>query len=215
VDPIVAARKLLSDEVTAQHQRLVDDLASLLREYDDRGALKSTGPLMEGTLICCAMLQDRVEIFSKVLKSVVASSGAAQRNFNALELKGLVGEFLRPKDPFLLEQLSGLISVAEAPDVIDKLLDKVEKTRAHVLMRLGVEIDLLCRRTGSSGSSFWRSRHFHRGLIFAEIGLIVATVWYAFLMVYNPAANAEIPLILTGILTFFLNWMRRAVAANL
>lgn len=215
-DPIAAARKLLSEKVSAQHQRLVRDLADLVREYDDRGALKSTEPLMEGTLICCSMLQDRVEIFSDALKDIVASSGAAQRTFNALELKGLVGEFLRPGDPFCKDQLSELIAASELPEkVIDKLMDKIEKQRAKVLMRLGVEIDLLCKGTSSRGTTFWRSRRFLRGLVAAEVVLILATVWYAFSMVYSPGSNAEMPLLLTGLMTFVLNWLRRSVSASL
>ena len=88
-DPIVAARKLLSDEVTAQHQRFVEGLANLLREYDDRGALKSTDTLMEGTLICCSMLQDRVEIFSKALNA--DNSVGCWTVWKALESKQIAG----------------------------------------------------------------------------------------------------------------------------
>ena len=214
IDPIPAARDLLSDEVSAQNLRLVDDIAALLRENDARGTLKSNETLMQSTLLCCEMLQNRLDVCLSALKPFLNSSKSAENDIGPTELKGLVAEFFSPRDPFLRDQLSEVITTIGAPDVLDKLCSKVERTRSHVLTRLGVEIDILWRRAKASKSRFWQSYWFRKVIFVTEIGCSLATVWFAYIWIHNPASYVSIPMIVTGFLVYGFGRFRKYLDAN-
>ncbi len=214
IDPIPAARDLLSDEVSAQNLRLVDDIAALLRENDARGTLKSNETLMQSTLLCCEMLQNRLDVCLSALKPFLNSSKVVESDIGPAELKGLVAEFFSPRDPFVRAQLSEVICTTGAPDVLDKLYSKVERTRSHVLTRLGVEIDILCRRAKASKSKFWQSSSFRKVMLVAEISCSIATVWFAYAWIHNPASYVSIPMIVTGFLVYGIGRFRKYLEAN-
>jgi hypothetical protein len=214
IDPIPAARDLLSDEVSAQNLRLVDDIAALLRKNDASGTLKSNDTLMQSTLLCCEMLQNRLDVCLSTLKDFLSNSKVAKSDIGPVELKELVAEFFCPLDPFVRDQLSEVIITIEAPDVLDKLYGKVERTRSHVLTRLGVEIDILCRRAKADKASFWQAPWFRKAMLVIEISCSVATAWFAYVWIYNPASYISIPMIVTGFLVYGLGRFRRYLEAN-
>ena len=213
-DPIPAARDLLSGQVSAQNLRVVDDIAALLRKNDASGTLKSNDTLMQSTLLCCEMLQNRLDVCLSALKEFLTSSKAAKNDIGPVELKELVAEFFNPCDPFVRDQLSEVIITIGAPDVLDKLYGKVERTRSHVLTRLGVEIDILCRRAKADKPRFWQSFWFRKLMLAAEIGCSLSTAWFAYVWIYNPASYVSIPMILTGFLGYGLGRFRRHLEAN-
>ncbi len=211
---IPAAREQLADQVASQKLRLIDDIAAIIRENEARDMLKSNETLMQSTLLCCQMLQDRLDMFLETLKDVLKRSGAARTEVGPTELKDLVGEFFRRDDPFLKEQLSGVVATIGAPDVVDKLYNKVERTRSHVLTRLGVEIDIFCRRLATKKAKFWQSASFGKSLLLAEVACSLATVWFAYLWIHNPTASISIQMIVTGTLVYLLGVFRRHIEAN-
>jgi hypothetical protein len=213
-DPIPAARERLADQVSAQNLRLIDDIAALIRENEARGELKSNETLMQSTLLCCQVLQDRLDIFLETLKDVLKRSGGEKAEIGPAELKGLVAEFFNPKETFFKEQLSGVVTTIGAPDVVDRLHTKVERTRAHVLTRLGVEIDILCRRLKTKKAMFWQSTSFAKGVLAAEIGCSLATIWFAYVWIHNPTTTVSVQMIMTGSLVYLLGRFRRHIEAN-
>ena len=213
-DPIPAARDLLSNEVSAQNLRLVDDIAALLRENDARGTLKSNDTLMQSTLLCCEMFQNRLDVCLSALKDFLKSSKAAKSDIGPVELKGLVAEFFSPRDPFIRDQLSEVITTVGAPDVLDKLYGKVERTRSHVLTRLGVEIDILCRRAKADKARFWQSRWFRKVMLVTEIGCSIITVWFAYVWIHNPSSYVSIPMIVTGFLVYGIGRFKKYLETN-
>ena len=176
--------------------------------------LKSNETLMQATLLCCQMLQDRLDIFLETLKDVLKRSGTAKTEIGASEVKELVAEFFRRDDPFLKEQLSNVVATIGAPDIVDKLYNKVERTRSHVLTRLGVEIDIFCRRLQTKETMFWQSSSFGRSVLVAEVGCSLATVWFAYLWIHDPTATVSIQMIVTGTLVYLLGLFRRHIEAN-
>ena len=213
-NPIPAARERLADHVAAQKLRLIDELAAVIRDNDARGMLKSNETLMQATLLCCQMLQDRLDMFLDTLKDAVKRSGATKTEIGATELKELVAEFFRRDDPFLKEQLSDVVAMIGAPDIVDKLYNKVERTRSHVLTRLGVEIDIFCRRLQTKKAMFWQSASFGKSVLLAEVGCSLATVWFAYLWIHDPTATVSIQMIVTGTLVYLLGLFRRHIEAN-
>ena len=213
-DPIPAARDLLSNEVSAQNLRLVDDIAALLRENDARGTLKSNDTLMQSTLLCCEMIQNRLDVCLSALKDFLKSSKAAKSDIGPVELKGLVAEFFSPRDPFIRDQLSEVITTVGAPDVLDKLYGKVERTRSHVLTRLGVEIDILCRRAKADKARFWQSPWFRKVMLVSEIGCSIITVWFAYVWIHNPSSYVSIPMIVTGFLVYGIGRFKKYLETN-
>lgn len=213
-DPIPAARERLADQVSAQNLRLIDDIAALIRENEARGVLKSNETLMQSTLLCCETVQNRLDIFLETLKDVMKEYGGAKSEIGPGELKELVAEFFRKDDPFFREQLSEVVATIGAPDVVEKLHSKVERTRAHVLTRLGVEIDILCRRLTTKKAMFWQSTSFAKGVLVAEIACSLATVWYAYLWIHNPTTSISVQMIVTGSLVYLLGRFRRHIEAN-
>jgi len=214
IDPIPAARDLLNDEVSAQNLRLADDIAALLRDNDARGTLKSNETLMQSTLLCCEMIQNRLDVCLSALKPFLMSSKVAESDIGPTELKELVAEFFRPRDPFVSDQLSEVITTIGAPDVLDKLCSKVERTRSHALTRLRVEIDILCRRAKASKSKFWHMSWFRKVLLVAEIGCSIATMWFAYVWIQNPSSYVSIPMIVTGFLVYGFGRFRKYLEAN-
>ena len=214
IDPIPAARDLLNDEVSAQNLRLVDDIAALLRDNDASGSLKSNETLMQSTLLCCEMIQNRLDVCLSALKPFLTSSKVAQSDIGAAELKRLVAEFFRPRDSFVRDQLSEVIETTGAPDVLDKLCSKVERTRSHVLTRLGVEIDILYRRAKARKTRFWHSSWFPGALLVAEISCSIGTVWFAYAWIQNPTPYVSVPMIVTGFLVYGFGRFRRYLEAN-
>ena len=214
IDPIPAARDLLSDEVSAQNLRLADDIAALLRDNDARGTLTSNETLMQSTLLCCEMIQNRLDVCLSALKPFLMSSKAADSDIGAAELKGLVAEFFRPRDTFVSDQLSEVITATGAPDVLDKLCSKVERTRSHVLTRLGVEIDILCRRARARKTRFWHSSWFPGVLLVAEISCSIGTIWFAYEWIQNPTPYASVPMIVSGSLVYGIGRFRKYLDAN-
>jgi hypothetical protein len=214
IDPIPAARDLLSDEVSAQNLRLVDDIAALLRKNDASGTLLSNDTLMQSTLLCCEMLQNRLDVCLSALTEFLKSSTFTKSDVGSVELKELVAEFFSPRDPFVRDQLSEVITTIGAPDVIDRLYSKVERTRSHVLTRLGVEIDILCRRAKADKARFWQSPWFRRAMLVIEISCSITTVWFAYVWIHNPASYVSIPMIVTGFLVYGLGRFRRYLDAN-
>ncbi len=213
-DPIPAARERLADQVSAQNLRLIDDIAALIRDNEARGVLKSNETLMQSTLLCCETMQNRLDIFLATLKEVLKEFGGANSELGPAELKELVGEFFRSDDPFFREQLAGVVATIGAPDVVEKLHNKVDRTRAHVLTRLGVEIDILCRRLTTKKPMFWQSTSFAKGVLIAEIACSLATVWYAYLWIHNPTTSISVQMIVTGSLVYLLGRFRRHIEAN-
>ena len=183
-DLIPTAREKLADQVSAQNLRLIDDIAALIRENEARGVLKSNETLMQATLLCCEAVQDRLDILLETLKDA------------------------------LKEQLANVVTTVGAPDVVDKLHTKVERTRAHVLTRLGVEIDILCRRLKAKKAMFWQSASFAKGVLAAEIGCSLATIWFAYLWIHNPTTTVSVQMIMTGSLVYLLGRFRRHIEAN-
>jgi hypothetical protein len=213
-DLIPAARERLADQVSAQKLRLIDDMAAMIRDNDARGALKSNETLMQATLLCCETLQNRLDIFLETLTDVLKRYGGDGTEIGEGELKELVGEFFRPTDPFFKEQLAGVVSTIGAPDIVDKLHTKVERTRAHVLTRLGVEIDILCRRLKTKKAMFWQSSSFAKGVLAVEIGCSLATIWFAYVWIHNPTTTVSVQMIMTGSLVYLLGRFRRHIEAN-
>jgi len=213
-NPIPAARERLADQVASQKLRLIEDMSSMIRDNEARGMLKSNETLMQATLLCCQMLQDRLDMFLETLKDVLKRSGAAKTEIGATELKELVAEFFRRDDPFLKEQLADVVAMIGAPDIVDKLYNKVERTRSHVLTRLGVEIDIFCRRLKTKKAMFWQSSSFGKSVLIAEVGCSLATVWFAYLWIHNPTATISIQMIVTGTLVYLLGLFRRHIEAN-
>jgi len=160
------------------------------------------------------MLQNRLDVCLSALKEFLTSSKAAKNDIGPVELKELVAEFFNPCDPFVRDQLSEVIITIGAPDVLDKLYGKVERTRSHVLTRLGVEIDILCRRAKADKPRFWQSFWFRKLMLAAEIGCSLSTAWFAYVWIYNPASYVSIPMILTGFLVYGLGRFRRYLEAN-
>ncbi len=214
IDPIPAVRDVLNDEVSTQNLRLVDEIAALLRDNDARGNLKSSETLMQSTLLCCEMLQNRLDVCLSALTKFLKSSKFAKSDVGPVELKDLVAEFFSPRDPFVRDQLSEVITTIGAPDVLDKLYSKVERTRSHVLTRLGVEIDILCRRATADKARFWQSAWFRKVMLVIEIGCSITTVWFAYVWIHNPASYVSIPMIVTGFLVYGLSRFRRYLEAN-
>lgn len=213
-DPIPAARERLADRVSAQNLRLIDDIAALIRDNEARGVLKSNETLMQSTLLCCETMQNRLDIFLETIKDVLNESGGAKTEIGPAELKELVAEFFQPSDPFFREQLSGVVATIGAPDVVEKLHNKVERTRAHVQTRLGVEIDILCRRLKTRKAMFWQSTSFAKGVLVAEIACSLATVWYAYLWIHNPTTSISVQMVVTGSLVYLLGRFRKHIEAN-
>jgi hypothetical protein len=214
IDPIPAVRDVLNDEVSTQNLRLVDDIAALLRDNDARGNLKSSETLMQSTLLCCEMLQNRLDVCLSALEPLFKSSRATDSDIGPIEMKELVAEFFTPRDAFVSDQLSEVITTIGAPDVLDKLCSKVERTRSHVLTRLGVEIDILSRRATATKSRFWHSSWFRKVMLFAEIGGSIATVWFAYAWIRNPASYVSVPMIVTGFLVYGFGRFRKYLEAN-
>ena len=214
IDPIPAARDLLNDEVSAQNLRLADDIAALLRDNDARGTLKSNETLMQSTLLCCEMIQNRLDVCLSALKPFLMSSRVVESDIGPTELKDLVAEFFRPRDPFVSDQLSEVIATIGAPDVLDKLCSKVERTRSHALTRLRVEIDILCRRAKASKSKFWHMSWFRKILLVVEIGCSIATMWFAYVWIQNPGTYVSIPMIVAGFLVYGLGRFRKYLEAH-
>ena len=214
IDSIPTVRDLLNDEVSTQNLRLVDDIAALLRENDAGGSLNSNETLMQSTLLCCEMLQDRLDVCLAALNPLFKRSKIADHDIGPIEMKDLVAEFFRPRDPIVSDQLSEVITTIGAPDVLDKLCSKVERTRSHVLTRLGVEIDILCRRAEASKPRFWHTPWFRKMLLFAEIGGSIATVWFAYEWIRYPASIVSVPMIVTGFLVYGFGRFRKYLVAN-
>lgn len=213
-DPIVAAREKLADQVSAQSLRFTDSIAALIRENEARGTLKSSETLMQATLLCCQALQDRVDIFREILPDILKKLGGEKSEIGPTELKQLVAEFFRRDDTFFREQLTNVVIAAGAPDVVDKLHTKVERTRAHVLTRLGVEIDILCRRLKQTKTMFWQSTSFVKGVLAMEIACSLATVWFAYVWIHSPTTAISVQMILTGSMVYLLGRFRRHIEAN-
>lgn len=214
IDPIADARGKLADQVSTQSLRLTDSIAALIRENEARGALKSSETLMQATLLCCQTLQDRLDIFLEILQDVLKKAGGEKSEIGPSDLKELVGEFFRRDDTFFREQLTNVVIAAGAPDVVDKLHTKVERTRAHVLTRLGVEIDILCRRLKQTKAMFWQSTSFVKGVLTMEIACSLATVWFAYLWIHSPTTAISVQMILTGSMVYLLGRFRRHIEAN-
>lgn len=213
-DPIVAAREKLADQVSAQSLRLTDSIAALIRENEARGELKSSETLMQATLLCCQALQDRVDMFLEILPDIIKKAGGEKSEIGPTELKELVAEFFRREDTFFREQLTNVVIAAGAPDVVDKLHTKVERTRAHVLTRLGVEIDILCRRLKQTKTMFWQSTSFVKGILAMEIACSLATVWFAYLWIHSPTTAISVQMVLTGSMVYLLGRFRRHIEAS-
>ena len=213
-NPIPAARERLADQVATQKLRLIDDIAAMIRENEARDMLKSNETLMQATILCCQVLQDRLDLFLETLKDVLKRSGAAESGIGATELKELVAEFFRRDDPFLKEQLSEVVATIGAPDIVDKLYNKVERTRSHVLTRLGVEIDIFCRRLQTKKAMFWQSSSFGKSVLIAEVGCSLATVWFAYLWIHDPTAAVSVQMIVSGTLVYLLGIFRKHIEAN-
>ena len=213
-DPIPTARERLADQVSAQNLLLTDNIAALIRENEARGTLKSNETLMQSTILCCETIQDRLDIFLDTLKEVLKGSAIAKSDIGATELKDLVAEFFRPNDPFIKDQLSNVVTTIGAPDVVDKLQTKVERTRSHVLTRLGVEIDILCRRLKTKKAMFWQSTSFAKGVLVAEISCSLATIWFAYLWIHSPTTSISVQMVVTGSLVYLLGRFRRFIEAN-
>jgi len=214
IDPIVDARERLADQVSAQSLRLTDSIAALIRENEARGELKSSETLMQATLLCCQALQDRVDMFLEILPDIIKKAGGEKSEIGPTELKELVAEFFHREDTFFREQLTNVVIAAGAPDVVDKLHTKVERTRAHVLTRLGVEIDILCRRLKQTKTMFWQSTSFVKGVLVTEITCSLATVWFAYLWIHSPTTAISVQMILTGSMVYLLGRFRRHIEAN-
>jgi hypothetical protein len=107
-----------------------------------------------------------------------------------------------------------VVATVGAPDVVEKLHNKVERTRAHVLTRLGVEIDILCRRLKTRKAMFWQSTSFAKGVLVAEIACSLATVWYAYLWIHNPTTSISVQMVVTGSLVYLLGRFRKHIEAN-
>lgn len=213
-DLIPAARERLADQVSAQNLRLIDDIAAMIRENEARGMLKSQETLMQGTLLCCEALQNRLDILLETLKDVLNRYGGEKTEIGPGELKELVAEFFSADDPFFKEQLANIVSTIGAPDVVDKLHTKVERTRSHVFTRLGVEIDILCRRLKTKKPMFWQSTSFAKGVLVAEIGCSLATIWFAYVWIHHPTTTVSVQMIMTGSLVYLLGRFRRHIEAN-
>ena len=213
-DPIAAAREKLADQVSAQSLRLTDSIAALIRENEARGELKSSETLMQATLLCCQALQDRVDMFLEILPDIIKKAGGEKSEIGPTELKELVAEFFRREDTFFREQLTNVVIAAGAPDVVDKLHTKVERTRAHVLTRLGVEIDILCRRLKQTKTMFWQSNSFVKGVLAMEIACSLVTVWFAYLWIHSPTTAISVQMVLTGSMVYLLSRFRRHIEAN-
>jgi len=213
-DPIADAREKLADQVSAQSLRLTDSIAALIRENEASGTLKSSETLMQATLLCCQALQDRVDLFLETIPDILKKAGGEKSEIGPTELKELVAEFFRREDTFFREQLTNVVIAAGAPDVVDKLHTKVERTRAHVLTRLGVEIDILCRRLKQTKAMFWQSTSFVKGVLTMEIACSLATVWFAYLWIHSPTTAISVQMILTGSMVYLLGRFRRHIEAN-
>lgn len=212
-DPIPDARRLLSEAASAQNRRLEESIAKLLRDNESQGKLRSNETLKQGTILCCDMLEKRADDFVAVLKGVIVESGGARRATKS-EFKSLVAEFLPANEAFLSDQLAGIISTIGAPDVLAKLMEKIEKTRAKMMTRLGVEIDLLYRRSQTSDAPQERSPHLHTGLLLAEMGLLAAAGWYTYMWIAHPSALDGILMATTSVLVLVVNRLRRAARAH-
>jgi len=204
----------MADQVSAQNLRLIDDLAALIRENEARGTLKSNETLMQSTLLCCEAVQNRLDIFLDTLKGILTGSAITKTEIGPTELKELVAEFFPPNDPFIKEQLSGVVTTIGAPDVVEKLQNKVERTRAHVLTRLGVEIDILCRRLTTKKAMFWQSASFAKGVLAVEISCSLATIWFAYAWIHNPTTAVSVQMIMTGSLVYLLGRFRKYIEAT-
>ena len=123
-------------------------------------------------------------------------------------------DFRRPNRTFFKEQLAGVVSTIGAPDVVDKLHTKVERTRAHVLTRLGVEIDILCRRLKTKKPMFWQSAAFAKGVLAVEILCSFTTIYFAYLWIHNPTTTVSVQMILAGSLVYLLGRFRRHIEAT-
>ena len=213
-DPIPALRERLADHVSTQNLRLIDDIAAMIRENDASGTLKSNETLMQGTILCCETVQNRLDIFLETLKDLLKGSTLVKSEVGPTDLKALVAEFFPANDPFIREQLANVVTTVGAPDVVDKLQNKVERTRAHTLTRLGVEIDILCRRLKTKKAMFWQSTSFAKGVLALEITCSLATIWYAYLWIHSPTTSISVQMIMTGSLVYLLGRFRRYIEAN-
>lgn len=214
IDLIPTFREKLADQASAQNLRLIDDVAALIRESEARGTLKSNETLMQSTLLCCQVLQDRLDIFLETLKDLIKRAGGEKAEIGPADLKEMVAEFFRPNDPVFKDQLSSVVTTIGAPDVVERLLTKVERTRAHALTRLGVEIDIMCRRLKTKKAMFWQSTSFAKGVMITEISCSLATVWFAYLWIHNPTTTVSVQMIMTGALVYLLGRFRRHIEAN-
>jgi hypothetical protein len=169
---------------------------------------------MQATLLCCQALQDRVDMFLEILPDIIKKAGGEKSEIGPTELKELVAEFFRREDTFFREQLTNVVIAAGAPDVVDKLHTKVERTRAHVLTRLGVEIDILCRRLKQTKTMFWQSTSFVKGILAMEIACSLATVWFAYLWIHSPTTAISVQMVLTGSMVYLLGRFRRHIEAS-
>ena len=195
--------------MSSSNQRLQDDIEKLLRENEAQGKLRSNETLKQTTLLCCEMLEKRAEDFVAALKGVIVETGGARHAVKS-DFKSLVAEFLPADESFVSEQLAGVISRIGAPDVLGQLKEKVEKTRAKMLRRLGVEIDLLYRRAHADEHPAERPRHMYTGLLIAEVGLLATAGWYTYTWVAEPSALDGILMLMTSVLVLVVNRLRRS-----
>lgn len=207
-DPIANARALLSDAASSQNQRLQASIAQMLADNEAQGKLRSNESLKQGTLLCCEMLEKRADDFVAALRSVIVDEGGARRAAKS-DYKDLVAEFLPRDEPFVSEQLCGLISRIGAPDVRAQLLEKVEKTRAKMLRRLGVEIDLLYRRAQTDNATSPRPRHMYTGLLVTEMALLATAGWYTYMWIADPSTLDGVLMAVTSVLVLVVNRFRR------
>lgn len=215
IDLIPKVREKLADQASAQNLRLIDEVAALIRESEAKGTLKSNETLMQTTLLCCQVLQDRLDIFLETLKDLIKRAGGEKAEIGPAELKELVAEFFQPNDSVFRDQLTVVVTTMGAPPgVVDRLLTKVERSRSHSLTRLGVEIDILCRRLKTKKAMFWQNTSFAKGVMVTEIGCSLLTVWCAYLWIHNPTTTVSVQMIMAGAAVYMLGKFRRHIEAN-
>ena len=214
VDLIPKFREKLAAQASAQNLRLIDDVAALIRDAEAKGTLKSPETLMQSTLLCCQVLQDRLDLFLDTLKDLIKRAGGEKAEIGPADLKEMVGEFFQPNDPVFKDQIESIATTVGAPGVVDRLMTKVERARAHSLTRLGVEIDILCRRLKTKKAMFWQNTSFAKGVMVMEIICSLTTVWFAYLWIHNPTTTVSVQMIMAGALVYLLGRFRRHIEAS-
>ncbi|MDX1434954.1 MAG: hypothetical protein R3286_21105 [Gammaproteobacteria bacterium] len=207
-DPIATARSLLSDAVSSQNQRLQASIAQMLADNEAQGKLRSNETLKQGTLLCCEMLENRADAIVAALKGVIVDGNGARQAAKS-DYKRLVAEFLPREEAFVSDQLTSIISRIGAPNVLAQLQEKVEKTRAKMQRRLGVEIDLLFRRSQSDEAAATRPRHMYAGLLIAEVALLAAAGWYTYTWIADPSTIDGVLMAATSVAVLVVNRYRR------